>query len=61
MQTVGHGHQIIQPEDLKVLQELGEGQYGIVEQGEWKPPHGKDTVITVEVSLLHHSDIIQWS
>ena len=41
---VSPGHHIIPPEDLKALEELGEGQYGVVELGEWKPPNAKDKV-----------------
>ena len=43
----GHGQErtsqlayVIPSEDLRVIRELGEGQYGVVELGEWKSPNG---------------------
>ena len=35
---------LIPSEDLRDLRELGEGQYGIVHLGEWKPPQGDELV-----------------
>ena len=35
---------LIPSEDLRELRELGEGQYGVVHLGEWKPPQGNELV-----------------
>ncbi|PFX24039.1 ack-related non-receptor tyrosine kinase-like [Stylophora pistillata] len=49
--SVSPGHQIIQPEDLIIVQGLGEGQYGIVELGKWKPPNAKDEILVAVKSI----------
>ncbi|XP_078374560.1 uncharacterized protein LOC144658102 isoform X2 [Oculina patagonica] len=38
--VVNQGQQLILSEELKVTRELGEGQYGVVQLGLWKPQNG---------------------
>ena len=52
---------VIPSEDLRVIRELGEGQYGVVELGEWKSPNGDKVSGSSSNDLLYFFSIVECS